>query len=424
MSDQATDPPRDVDLRSGTDLDRDGAPAGGAVPDPRTGRRPGLLQVAVLMLSSCLSILGAVLIAPVLPSMQSAFADVAGAAALVPLVLTAPALVIAVLAPVAGRIVDALGRKNLLVGAMLLYAVVGTAPLWLDSLPLILLSRVGVGLAEAAIMTCCTTLIADYFTGHARDKYLGLQVVFTTIAATICFGLGGALGASSWRTPFWLYLVSLPLAVLAVVAIWEPVRRPKDHAARALPPVPWRQLLGPVAVSLFGGIAFYTLIVELSYVLTAIGVSSVGTIGLVSAIASVATAIGALTFPRVAHRGPAVLLPVAFALIGIGLAIVAAGNGVPVVLVGAVVAGYGQGLLLPSLLTWTISSLTLEQRGRGTGLWTASVFLGEFICPLIVLALTAALTGLSAALLTIGIASVIVALIVAVIRPTRRVATD
>jgi MFS family permease len=376
------------------------------------------------MLSSCLPILGAVLIAPVLPSMQAAFGDVAGAAALVPLVLTAPALVIALLAPVAGRIVDALGRKNLLVGAMVVYAFVGTAPLWLDSLPMILLSRVGVGFTEAAIMTCCTTLIADYFTGHARDKYLGLQVVFTTIAATICFGLGGALGASSWRTPFWLYLVSLPLAVLTVVAIWEPVRRRADQAARALPSVPWRRLLGPIVVTLFGGVAFYTLVVELSYALTAVGVTSVGTIGLVSAVASLATAIGALTFPRVAHRGPAVLLPLAFGVIGVGLAVVAFGSGVAVVLVGAIIAGYGQGLLLPSLLTWTISSLSLEQRGRGTGLWTASLFLGEFICPLVVLALTAALSGLSAALLVIGIASLVMAVVVRLTKPTRRPAVD
>jgi MFS family permease len=417
MSDQTIDPPPDVSGR------RPGTAGDGVVPDPQTGRRPGLPQVAVLMLSSCLPILGAVLIAPVLPTMQAAFAGAAGAAALVPLVLTAPALVIGLLAPVAGRIVDALGRKNLLVGAMVLYAVVGTAPLWLDSLPMILLSRIGVGLAEAAIMTCCTTLIADYFTGHTRDRYLGLQVVYTTIAATIFFALGGVLGATSWRAPFWLYLLSLPLAVMTVVVIWEPVRRSVDQAARALPPVPWRRLLGPVVVTLFGGIAFYTLVVQLPYALTAVGVTSVGVIGLVSALASVAAAVGALTFPRVAHRGPAVLLPIAFGAIGVGLAVVAFGSGPAVIVIGAVINGYGQGLLLPSLLTWTISSLSLEQRGRGTGLWTASLFLGEFICPLVVLALTAALSGLSAALLAIGIACVAVAVTVRLVRPARRAAT-
>jgi MFS family permease len=150
MSDQTADPPPAVATRDTDEV----------LADPRTGRRPGLLQVAVLMFSSCLPILGAVLLAPVLPMMQAAFADVSGSAALVPLVLTAPALVIGLLAPVAGRIVDAFGRKNLLVGALLAYTFVGTAPLYLESLPMILLSRIGVGLTEAAIRTCCTTLIA------------------------------------------------------------------------------------------------------------------------------------------------------------------------------------------------------------------------------------------------------------------------
>ena len=117
-----------------------------------------------------------------------------GVEALTPIVLTAPALVIGLTAPFAGRIVDRLGRKRLLVGALVVYAFVGTAPLWLPSLQLIVVSRVLVGLTEAAIMTCCTTLLADYFHGSQRERYFGLQVVFTTVAATIFFGVGGALG--------------------------------------------------------------------------------------------------------------------------------------------------------------------------------------------------------------------------------------
>lgn len=52
---------------------------------------------------------------------------------------------IALLAPFAGRIIDTFGRKRLLVTALVIYSVFGTAPLWLDGLPAILLSRAGVG---------------------------------------------------------------------------------------------------------------------------------------------------------------------------------------------------------------------------------------------------------------------------------------
>src|SRR3954463_813939 len=284
--------------------------------DPSTGRPAGRAQALVLLFSSCLAILGAVLLAPVLPAIQDAFEGTAGVEALAPIVLTAPALVIGLTAPFAGRFVDKVGRKRLLVVALVVYAFVGTAPLWLPSLQLIVVSRVLVGLTEAAIMTCCTTLLADYFHGSKRDKYFSLQVIFTTVAATIFFGVGGALGSHSWRTPFWLSLVSLPLAVAAAKLIWSPA---VAHRTEKLPPLPWRTLAAPVGISLVGGLVFYVLIVELSFKLDAIGVTSTGTIGAVSAIGSLGTAVGAFTFGRLARRGPAVTIPVAFLVSGIGL---------------------------------------------------------------------------------------------------------
>ncbi|WP_236643153.1 hypothetical protein [Actinoplanes utahensis] len=53
-------------------------------------RRAGIPQLVLLLAGSCLSVLGAVLIAPVLPQMTGHFADVPGADVLVPIVLTVP----------------------------------------------------------------------------------------------------------------------------------------------------------------------------------------------------------------------------------------------------------------------------------------------------------------------------------------------
>jgi MFS family permease len=366
------------------------------------------------MFMSCLPVLGAVLLAPVLPSMQGHFGDTAQARTLVPLSLTVPALMIALLAPFAGRVVDRFGRKRLLLVGLVVYAAFGTAPLWLDGLPAIVLSRVGVGVAEAAIMTCCTTLIADYFSGPQRDRWLGLQTVFASLSATLFFALGGGLGAHSWRTPFWLYASSLIFAVLAAALLWQP-RPSGENAAEntaetprtALPPLPARALLAPCLVSVFGGIVFYAPIVELPFVLDHAGIDAVPVIGAVAALASVATAAGAFIFGRVSGKGTATLLPIAFTLAGVGLMTIGLGGSVPVIVVGAVIASGGTGLLLPTLLVWALAGLSFEQRGRGTGLWTAALFLGEFVCPLLVLALSAALGGLGAALILLGAAALV-----------------
>jgi MFS family permease len=392
--------------------------AGEIAVDPATGRPAGRPQALVLLLSSCLAVLGAVLLAPVLPRIQDAFADTAGVEALTPIVLTAPALVIGLTATIAGRIVDRVGRKRLLVGALVAYAFVGTAPLWLPSLELIVVSRVLVGLTEAAIMTCCTTLLADYFHGSQRDRYFGLQVVYTTVAATIFFAVGGVLGAQNWRTPFWLYAVSLPLAFFAARYIWQPVPQALNRTGK-LPALPWRMLAAPVGVTLLGGLVFYVLIVELSFKLDDIGVESPATIGAVSAVASLGTAVGAFLFGRLAKLGPAVLVPVAFGLSGLGLIGLALAPSVPLVVLAAVVTGFGNGLLLPSLLTWALGSLTFEQRGRGTGVWTSALFIGQFVAPLVVLALSGAIDGLTSALLVLGVVAVVAAVGVWMARPVQ-----
>ena len=100
-----------------------------------TVRRAGVWQAVLLLAGSCMPVLGSVLITPVLPQLSAHFSDVPGAEILVPMIVAIPALMIAIFAPFAGQIVDRLGRKNLLIVAMFAYALVGTAPAWLEALP-------------------------------------------------------------------------------------------------------------------------------------------------------------------------------------------------------------------------------------------------------------------------------------------------
>ena len=98
------------------------ATAGDAVVDPATGRPAGRVQLILLLAASCMSVLGAVLIAPVLPQIQAEFAAVAGVEVLVPIVLTVPALIIGLMAPFAGAIADRFDRKRLLLVAQVMIA--------------------------------------------------------------------------------------------------------------------------------------------------------------------------------------------------------------------------------------------------------------------------------------------------------------
>lgn len=379
-------------------------------------RRAGVWQGVLLLAGSCMPVLGSVLITPVLPQLSQHFAQEPGADVLVPMIVAIPALMIALFAPFAGHIVDRLGRKKLLIGALAVYSLVGTAPVWLTGLTEILVSRVLVGVCEAAIMTVCTTLIVDYFHEEKRRKrYLGLQTVTTTLAATVFIILGGALGGGGWHVPFWVYLAGVVIAIPMLFSLWEPVldsaaeRKAVVEAVR----IPWRRIMAPVLVTLFGGFAFYVLIIEVSYLVVATGISaeSTGVIGGIAAAASLSTAVGGLLFARMTKVRPTRLLPIAFGLQAIGMILIGVLPVLPGVITGAVIASFGSGLLLPSLVTWAVSTTRIEDRGRVTGWWTASFYLGQFLTPILMGAIGTAVGGLPTAVAVVGIAAAIMAIV-------------
>jgi hypothetical protein len=199
--------------------------------------------------------------------------------------------------------------------------------------------------------------------------------------------------------PFWVYAVSLVLAPLMATALPSPAARAAgDEApaeAEARRSFPWRQLAGICALTFFGAMVFYTVPVEMSYLLDDLGVENSGVIGLATAIASAATVGGAVTFARLG-RSPGPMLPAVLAVCAVGFGVMSFAGNAPLLVIGAVV-------------TSAMSRLAFEDRGRGTGLWMAAFFGGEFVCPLVLLAGESAVGSLAGAVGVLGLAAALVA---------------
>jgi len=380
---------------------------------PNHSREAGLTQSLLLLLGSCLPVLGAVLLAPVLPRMQAHFAEVPGNAVLVPIVLTLPALMIAMLAPFAGVIADRLGRKPLLLASMALYVLCGVLPLWLESLPAIVASRAGIGLAEAGIMTCCTTLVGDYYSGARRERLFALQMVATSLSAVVFIALGGFLGQNDWRTPFALYAVGLIFLPLMAWQLWEP--QPRVQPAASLQPMkrafPWRALTPMYALALLAGLSLFIVPVQAGYLLNLLHVDAPQQIGMTMGANQLGVLVGALSFRLLSGLRSQHLLLIAYGLAGVGGLLMAGASSHVQVVVAVLVNGLGIGLMLPTLITWIMAQVGFEQRGRAAGCFTAAIFAGEFISPLVVLAITAgAVSVLPQALAVIGWLQLVVAL--------------
>lgn len=100
------------------------------------------------------------------------------------------------------RLAHRFGRKRLLVGATALYAVFGTAPMWLVPSTAIIASRVALGVTEAVLMTVSTTMIGDYYSGARREKFMSLQTTVSAASAFLLNTLGGLIAEHGWRAPY------------------------------------------------------------------------------------------------------------------------------------------------------------------------------------------------------------------------------
>lgn len=378
-----------------------------AVPVPRR-RGSG----ALLLLGSCLPVLGGVLIAPVLPRIAEHFAGTANVGVMVPIVLTLPALMIALFSPFAGWLSDRIGRKRLLVLAMLLYGICGPLPLLLDDLNVILLSRAGLGLAEAAIMTCCTALIGDYYDGRERVQLLSWQTIVTSLSATAFFMLGGLIGEHGWRVPFALYIVGLVFAPLMHLALSEPLRRASAVVQAQQPrEFPLRSLSVICAMTVLVALGFFIVPVQTGFLLEHIGIDSPQRIGMAIGLGHSAVFLGALLFRRLSRFGPGLLLALGFLISGAGILMLANAADYRTVILAVMVNGLGGGLALPTVLSWALSTLSIEHRGKGTGLFNAGFFGGQFASPLLVMALSGVADGRVGAVALVGWGLLLAALV-------------
>lgn len=172
-----------------------------------------------LLLSSMFTMMAGAIIAPALPQIERIFQDTDNIALLTRLILSMPAIFTAIFAPIFGFLADKLGRRNLLLLSLLLYAIGGFSGFLLNDIYLILVGRALLGIAVAGIMTISSTLIGDYFTGSERNKFIGLQGAFMGFGGVVFVSIAGILADISWNLPFLIYLLSILALITGSISI-------------------------------------------------------------------------------------------------------------------------------------------------------------------------------------------------------------
>lgn len=343
---------------------------------------------ATLLIASSMTVMAGATISPSLPKMNEVFSNIENAEFLTKLILTIPAIFIAILAPVTGLITDTFGRKKLLVFSVVLYAISGTSGYFLNNIYLILTSRALLGVAVAGIMTTTTTLIADYFEGKQRQKFMGHQGAFMSFGGVVFISIGGILADISWRCPFLIYALALALLVLVIIFIYEPADYRKQDVKitqkELLKKINLGQVLLIYIVAFLGFVFFFMIIVQMPFVFESLGNISQTKTGISISISMLVSSIVALNYSRIKNMCSfKSVYGLTFLFMGSGFLIIGMAESYAGYMTGLIIEGFGMGMLMPNSNFWIVSIAPLNIRGRLVGNLSMAVYLGQFLSPIV-----------------------------------------
>jgi MFS family permease len=330
-------------------------------------------------------------ISPALPALAASFPDDPSAANLTRFLVAAPSLSVVLVAPFAGLAADRFGRGPLLLAGVLLFALAGSAGVYLPDLKSILVSRLLLGIAVALTMTAQVALVGDLFSGARRSAFMGWQTAAINFSGFVFITAAGWLAGLSPRLPFLVYLLPILLVPLLLPVLrqerkdrrnaYEDSNQPLILAdsSRWLAPSIGVGLLTLVTVMLF-----FLMPSQLPFYLAENGFNSATGTAMGLGALTLVGGLVAIAYKRIsAVLGLAASFGLGYALMGAGFAVLSVEAAWPLILSGAALVGAGYSLVQPSFLLLALQVAPEQRRGSVSGIVTTAMFLGQVVSPLV-----------------------------------------
>jgi EmrB/QacA subfamily drug resistance transporter len=150
-------------------------------------------------------------------------------------IVDAYVLVFAGLLLTMGSLGDRFGRKLALDVGLVVFAVASAASAFADSADVLIGARALMGVGGALIMPSTLSIITNTFTGRERGRAIGVWAAIAGLGIVLGPVVGGWLLERFWWGS--VFLVNVPIVLLAIVLGWFLVPESKDPAATPLDPI-------------------------------------------------------------------------------------------------------------------------------------------------------------------------------------------
>lgn len=185
-----------------------------------------ILTLSILLSNLFIAFLGIGLVIPVLPTIMN---ELKISGSVVGYMVAAFAITQLIVSPIAGKMVDTIGRKIMIVAGLFIF---GFSELLFGlgrTVEILFISRMLGGVSAAFIMPAVTAYIADITTLSQRSKALGFMSAAISTGFIIGPGIGGFLAELGTRIPFYAAgILGFLAAILSILLLKEPTRASDD----------------------------------------------------------------------------------------------------------------------------------------------------------------------------------------------------
>ncbi|MDD6646210.1 MAG: MFS transporter [Firmicutes bacterium] len=349
--------------------------------------------MAGILSLSLLTVMAGAAVAPALGVIQAYFSDTNPL--FVQMIISIPAIFIVITNFIFPRLCKAFGAKTLVMTGLLFYTAGGCVAGLFSNIALVLVMRALVGIGVGIIMPLSTGLLAFYFPPRMQGKLMGQSSAMNQMGGVVATLLSGILAGFSWRASFLVYLMGLISIVLC--GIFMPDEKIYQHTEDGE-----KKKVGRVFRENYVYVVGMFLLMTIFFIYpsnfametVADGVIPQQLIAVIMAMMDFVAFIGGLTFVKARRVCKGKTKYLAPGLFLIGYLLMALLGGWAGTLIGSAMIGFANGAGIPFIISEASMKAGKSAAVTVLPLISAALYLAQFICPIIMSAVTAALGGL------------------------------
>ncbi|MCY6484622.1 MFS transporter [Clostridium aestuarii] len=335
-------------------------------------------KIAILSISILLIMSGAA-ISPALGSISETFNDVNEL--LIKMILTLSSMLIIPASIISGKLAMKVKKRSLLITGMCIYLIGGVGGGFATNIYILLMFRALLGIGVGLILPLSTGLIVDFFNGEERKKMMGYSTAVNNLGAVIAIVLSGMLSSINWHFAFGVYLIGFVSLFLVIFLLPEPENKvsvQKSHSP--LNKEVYKLMLSIAVVN----IVFYSVPTNIAILIKTQQLGSTSISGFVIATLNLTSFIAGMFFNKISAFFKKYTSIFALLMMFVGYAILSLSKSLIQMEIALFFIGLGLGIILPLIFIATGKSVPLKDSTFAMALVNSSMYLGQFLSPILV----------------------------------------